>query len=139
MSYEFEEGDRVYHKNLKLYGTFIGYAWESSDECDVDFTMQDGEREQLHVSVNQMLPVKDVEAVIKSNTYLSFKASLVDGNTVNKRVLRIRPIERHYEDDGEEPIIGYGCPICESLGTKHSFHKGMYNCPLCGINLEWGD
>lgn len=33
----FKPGDRVYHKNLKLYGTFIDYAWESDDECDVDF------------------------------------------------------------------------------------------------------
>ena len=35
----FKLGDRVYHKNLKLYGTFIDYAWESDDECDVDFEM----------------------------------------------------------------------------------------------------
>ena len=24
----FKPGDRVYHKNLKLYGTFVGYAWD---------------------------------------------------------------------------------------------------------------
>lgn len=47
----FNPGDRVYHKNLKLYGTFVGYAWESDDECDVDFEMEDGEIEQRHVSV----------------------------------------------------------------------------------------
>ena len=35
MSKAFKPGDRVYHKNLKLYGTFIDYAWESDDECDV--------------------------------------------------------------------------------------------------------
>lgn len=49
---EFKPGDRVYHKNLKLYGTFVGYAWESDDECDVDFEMEDGEVEQRHVSVS---------------------------------------------------------------------------------------
>lgn len=48
----FNPGDRVYHKNLKLYGTFVGYAWESDDECDVDFEMEDGEIEQRHVSVS---------------------------------------------------------------------------------------
>lgn len=48
----FNPGDRVYHKNLKLYGTFVGYAWESYDECDVDFEMEDGEIEQRHVSVS---------------------------------------------------------------------------------------
>lgn len=52
MSKAFKPGDRVYHKNLKLYGTFIDYAWESDDECDVDFEMEDGEIEQRHVSVS---------------------------------------------------------------------------------------
>ena len=47
----FNPGDGVYHKNLKLYGTFVGYAWESDNECDVDFEMEDGEIEQRHVSV----------------------------------------------------------------------------------------
>lgn len=28
MEKKFKPGDRVYHKNLKQYGTFIGYAWE---------------------------------------------------------------------------------------------------------------
>ena len=49
---KFKNGDRVYHRNLKLYGSFVGYAWESDDECDVDFEMEDGEIEQLLVSVN---------------------------------------------------------------------------------------
>lgn len=51
MQKEFNYGDKVYHRNLKLYGTFVGYAWESDDECDVDFEMEDGEIEQRHVSV----------------------------------------------------------------------------------------
>ena len=49
---KFKKGDRVYHRNLKLYGTFLGYAWESDDECDVDFEMKDGVIEQKHVSVS---------------------------------------------------------------------------------------
>ena len=50
---EFKKGDRVFHKNLKLFGTFIDYAWENpSEETDVDFEMEDGEIEQRHVSVN---------------------------------------------------------------------------------------
>ena len=44
----FNPGDRVYHKNLKLYGKFVGYSWES----DVDFEMEDGKIEQRHVSVS---------------------------------------------------------------------------------------
>lgn len=54
-------GDRVYHKNLKLYGTFIDYAWESDDECDVDFEMEDGEIEQRHVSVSWLILIESKE------------------------------------------------------------------------------
>ena len=54
----FKPGDRVYHNNLKLYGTFIDYAWESDDECDVDFEMEDGEIEQRHVSVNWLILIE---------------------------------------------------------------------------------
>lgn len=48
---KFKKGDRVYHRNLKQYGTFIGYAWESNEECDVDFETEYG-TEQKHVSVS---------------------------------------------------------------------------------------
>lgn len=54
----FQSGDRVYHKNLKLYGIFLEYAWESDDECDVDFEIEDGEIEQRHVSINQLVLVE---------------------------------------------------------------------------------
>ena len=52
MDKKFKHGDRVYHKNLKQNGTFIGYALESEEECDVDFETEDGEMEQKHVSVS---------------------------------------------------------------------------------------
>lgn len=51
MKIKFNPGDRVYHRNLKMYGTFLGYAWESEEECDVDFDI-DGYIEQRHVSVS---------------------------------------------------------------------------------------
>ena len=52
MEKKFKQGDRVYHKKLKQYGTFLGYAWESDEECDVDFEMEDGHIEWKHVSVS---------------------------------------------------------------------------------------
>ena len=52
--FKFHYGDKVYHQNLKLYGMFLDYAWESDEECDVEFTMEDGEVEQRHVSINQL-------------------------------------------------------------------------------------
>lgn len=48
---KFKEGDKVYHRNLELYGTFLGYAWESDEECDVEFETEYG-LEQKHVSVS---------------------------------------------------------------------------------------
>ena len=63
MSKAFKQGDRVYHRNLKLYGTFLDYAWESDDECDVDFELEDGEIEQKHVSVNWLILAKSKEDI----------------------------------------------------------------------------
>ena len=57
MEKKFKQGDRVYHKNLKQYGTLLGYSWESDDECDVDFETEDGEIKQKHVSVNWLVGV----------------------------------------------------------------------------------
>lgn len=37
-----------------MVGTFVGYAWESKEEADVDFEMEDGYTEQRHVSVKQL-------------------------------------------------------------------------------------
>lgn len=51
---EFKKGDIVFHKNLRMVGTFVGYAWESKEEADVDFEMEDGYTEQRHVSINQL-------------------------------------------------------------------------------------
>lgn len=52
MEKKFKHGDRVYHRNLKQYGIFIEYAWESDEECDVNFETEDCEMEQKHVSVS---------------------------------------------------------------------------------------
>lgn len=52
MEKEFKHGDRVYHRNLKQFGFFIEYSWETEEECDVDFEMENGEMEQKHVSVS---------------------------------------------------------------------------------------
>lgn len=52
---EVEKGDKVFHKNLELFGTFVDYAWENpNEEADVDFEMEDGYIEQRHVSINQL-------------------------------------------------------------------------------------
>lgn len=47
----FQTGDRVYHRKLKRYGIFVQYAWESDEECDVEFETEDGFADYRHVSV----------------------------------------------------------------------------------------
>ncbi|MED9903554.1 MAG: hypothetical protein UFG06_05155 [Lachnospiraceae bacterium] len=56
---------------------------------------------------------------------------------IHIHVARVKPIEHHYENKGERPYIKYGCPVCESLGERFSFPKGIDNCPICNVNLLW--
>lgn len=66
MEKKFKEGDRVYHRNLQMYGTFLGYAWESDEECDVDFETEYG-LEQKHVSVNWLDLVTKEKPILAAN------------------------------------------------------------------------
>lgn len=54
----FKKGDRVYHKNLQLKGTFIEYDWTGEDECHVNFDTEDGHEDCRHVSTNQLELIK---------------------------------------------------------------------------------
>lgn len=60
---ELKKEDIVFHKNLRMVGTFVGYAWESKEEADVDFEMEDGYTEQRHVSVKQLEKKPDNEEI----------------------------------------------------------------------------
>ena len=66
MKKKFKTGDRVYHRNLKLYGIFIGYAWETDEECDVDFETEDG-LDQRHVTVSWLELASEIKPVMAAN------------------------------------------------------------------------
>lgn len=68
MSKEFKVGNRVYHKSLKMYGVFLGYVWETKEECDVDFSTEDRE-DQRHVTVKML----ELVPPIKQNNNHIFK------------------------------------------------------------------
>ena len=90
-------------------------------------------------------------ALMRSN--ISFK--ICGANTVGEQKVKVKPIEHHYEKDGEPEYIKYGCPLCEDLGKRYreiyssqlfdeekqfkdfSIPKGIANCPVCGINIDW--
>ena len=73
------------------------------------------------------------------------------GKYVHNQKVSLRPIEHHYEEDGEPENIKYSCQLCENLSKlypnkimdddeqfkKFSFSKGTPQCPCCGINIEW--
>lgn len=79
MKKKFKTGDRVYHKNLKQYGIFVDYAWESDEECDVDFEMEDGELEHKHVSVSWLELADSMKPVLAaSGEPIQDDGSLID-------------------------------------------------------------
>ena len=89
---KFKKGDKVFHKNLKLFGIFVDYAWENpNEEADVDFEMEDGYIEQRHVSINQLQKYPSNEEIGKR----------LEGITVDE--LRIK-IEQLIEDLENETV-----------------------------------
>lgn len=55
---DFKKGDRVFHKNLQLTGTFIEYDWTGKDEAWVEFDNEDGYEDCRHISTNQLVLVE---------------------------------------------------------------------------------
>jgi hypothetical protein len=48
----FNDGDTVFHRNLKLYGTFKEINWQSDSEAVVNFIDEDGDIETKIVSLS---------------------------------------------------------------------------------------
>lgn len=55
---DFKKGDKVFHKNLQLAGTFIEYDWTGKDEAWVEFDNEDGYEDCRHISTNQLVLVE---------------------------------------------------------------------------------
>lgn len=82
---------------------------------------------------------------------VGFLVRPIPADVVHKQKVKIKPIEHHYENDGEEPYVKYSCRLCEQLAekmelfglndygnfSKFSFSEGTPNCPCCGINIDW--
>lgn len=65
-------------------------------------------------------------------------AIILNAPTAHKRKVTVTPLEKHYEEPGEQPYIKYNCPVCTAVGNADiSIAKGVTNCPLCGVNLNW--
>ena len=85
--------------------------------------------------------------IIKGN--IMFKVS--GAKSVGSQIVKSKPIEHHYEKEGEPEYIKYSCQLCENLAKGYpnevmapedrfvnfSFPEGTPNCPCCGINIDW--
>lgn len=52
MNNKFNVGERVFHRNLKLYGIFDGYDDLTDEECFVNFDTEDGSEDSRHISTS---------------------------------------------------------------------------------------
>lgn len=50
----FEVGNKVFHKNLKMHGTFEGYDKWDTDTCNVKFVTPDGYDDERRVTISQL-------------------------------------------------------------------------------------
>ena len=57
------------------------------------------------------------------------------GNLLHQSKISVKPVIHYYEADGYKK---YTCPICDNVGCNHKISEGEPNCPICGINFEWG-
>lgn len=58
---EFKRGDRVFHRNLKKYGTYIEKDFEEGI-CYVEFDEEYGEKETLRVSESWLSMSPNIKA-----------------------------------------------------------------------------
>ena len=86
-------------------------------------------------------------ALIKSNVLFHIKGA----NKVSKQRVSLRPVEHHYETEGEEEYTKYSCQLCESIAKSYpnklmdkdeqfiqfSLPKGIDRCPCCGVYINW--
>lgn len=86
-------------------------------------------------------------ALIRSDVMFKVYGAKCVGN----QKVKLRPMEHHYEREGEPEYIKYGCQLCENLAKSYpnnimdtekqfknfSFEWGTEQCPCCGINIDW--
>lgn len=63
------------------------------------------------------------------------KGKIENGKYVYQRKTKVYPIKRDYGEGSYKWI----CPVCSQLNNKHQLSEGIENCPLCNVNLYWGN
>lgn len=65
----FKEGDRVFHRNLKRYGTYVEDDWASDDSCYVKFDNEDNADDVLCVTKKL---IEKVESILFCTFFCTF-------------------------------------------------------------------
>lgn len=91
------------------------------------------------MAIKDNLPVERVNAMLKliDMQPTAIQGFVADAEYCYQRITYVRPVERHYEEPGEEPYVKYICPVCDALENIHQVTLGEKKCPLCGVNLYW--
>ena len=95
-------------------------------------------RLRAHYEEKQLEFLKIINELADKVNDMKIDGRVDDAEVSYKRITRIKPVAHHYENEGEDEYIKWGCPICESFNNRHSFAEGTENCPLCNVNLLWG-
>lgn len=98
-------------------------------------------KQVAEMTVGENLPIEKTNALLK---LIDMQPTAIDGivkgaDVAYRRTTSVKPTEHHYEEPGEKPYIKYSCPVCEALGNLHQVNRIVQNCPVCGVQLYWGE
>lgn len=93
-------------------------------------------KEQGEGAYSKIFSADDILKLL-NNAPTFLQGKVTESDYSYEKVTFIKPIEHHYEENGERPYIKYGCPVCEALGNKHQVTYNTEKCDLCGVNLLW--
>lgn len=93
------------------------------------------------MTIGYDLPVDKANAMLK---LIDMQPTVIEGVVAEseyayRRTTSVKPTEHHYEELGEKPYIKYSCPVCDALGNLHQVMPVTQNCPVCGVQLYWGE
>lgn len=93
------------------------------------------------MTISENLPIEKANALLKLIDIqpTAINGVVKDAGAAYMRTTSVKPTEHHYEEPGEKPYIKYSCPVCESLGNLHQVNRFVQNCPVCGVQLYWGE
>lgn len=60
-------------------------------------------------------------------------------NKVSTQRVSLRPVEHHYENEGEEEYIKYGCQLCEDIAQSYPNDLMDKRQTICSVFIPKGN